>query len=293
LSTSVKQRPTYYLSIFFIFVIINALAFIANAEEQTNNKLSDTDNGGFLEITSGIAALNSRYVDAPKSVGSVTDLRFRYYWNNFFLEYEGFKGLGFPGVGYNFYNQDSWMLDVFLTETHPAILWNEGDYIENGIINEQDGLTGITPRKSDNRWSLRATRFINDTTALRILIASESDINGIDYSSPYFAAWYGITWQHQNINFHSTFNVQYDNAQTLDYYYGVSGQDISDKFTAYTASSGVSVSAELGITYPLAIDWLLESSFKITRLPNSIYNSPLIDTRFETYTQLSLTYVLF
>lgn len=293
MSTSVKQRPTYYLSIFFIFVIINALAFIANAEEQTNNKLSDTDNGGFLEITSGIAALNSRYVDAPKSVGSVTDLRFRYYWNNFFLEYEGFKGLGFPGVGYNFYNQDSWMLDVFLTETHPAILWNEGDYIENGIINEQDGLTGITPRKSDNRWSLRATRFINDTTALRILIASESDINGIDYSSPYFAAWYGITWQHQNINFHSTFNVQYDNAQTLDYYYGVSGQDISDKFTAYTASSGVSVSAELGITYPLAIDWLLESSFKITRLPNSIYNSPLIDTRFETYTQLSLTYVLF
>lgn len=293
MKTLAKQRQLFCLSLSIILFVVNALTFEVNAKEQTHNKLSDTENGGFLEITSGIVALNSRYVDAPKTVGSVTDLRFRYYWNNFFLEYEGFKGLGFPGIGYNFYNQESWMLDLFITETHPAILWNEGDYIENGIINEQDGLIGITPREADDRWSLRATHFIDDKTALRILFSPVPDIGSIRGNSPYVAVWYGKIWQHQNMNFHATFNAQYYNANTLDYYYGVSGQDISEKFSAYTASSGISLSAELGITYPLATDWLLESSFKVTRLPSSIYKSPLIDTQFETYAQLSLTYVLF
>lgn len=276
-----------------LFFVVNTLLFTVNAKEQINNKLSDTEDGGFFEITTGVIALDSRYIDAPKEIGSVADLRFRYYWNSFFLEYEGFKGLGFPGVGYNFYNQNAWMLDVFITETHPAILWEDEGHIENGVINEQDGLIGITPRESDDRISLRATHFIDDTTVVRIVVAPISDLKGLADVSPYLAAWYGKTWQHKNINFHATLNAQYYNSNILNYFYGVADDDISGKFQSYKASSGISLSAEFGVVYPLAKDWLLESSLKLTRLPNSIYHSPLIDTRLESQAQISVTYVLF
>jgi len=296
LNTLVKQHPIHHLSLtVIIFFVVITLTFSVNAQEQINNKLSDTEDGGFFEITTGVVALKSRYVDAPKDIGLVTDLRFRYYWNNFFLEYEGFKGLGFPGVGYNFYNQNAWMFDVFITETHPAILWDGGDgNIENGVINEQDGLIGITPRDSDGRMSLRATHFIDERTALRIVIAPMSDLKEIEGISPYLAVWYGKTWQYQNVNFHTTLNAQYYNANTLDYYYGVADKDISEKFNYYyKAKSGISLSVELGMVYPLATDWLLEGSFKFTHLPDSIYNSPLINTRLESQAQISVTYVLF
>jgi hypothetical protein len=284
----------YNLSLTIVlFFVVNTLFFTVNAKEQINNKLSDTEDGGFFEITTGVIALDSRYIDAPKEIGSVTDLRFRYYWNNFFLEYEGFKGLGFPGVGYNFYNQNAWMLDVFITDTHPAILWEVEGHIESGVINEQDGLAGIIPRQSDNRWSLRATHFIDDTTVLRIIIAPISDLKEIETVSPYLAGWYGKTWQHKNMNFHATLNAQYYNSNILDYYYGIAGDDVSDKFEYYKASSGISLSAEFGIAYPLAKDWLLESSLKFTRLPDSIYHSPLIKTRLESQAQISVTYVIF
>ena len=294
MNTQVKQRPVHHLSLsFIIFLIVNASIFNVGAQEQINNKLSDTEDGGFFEFTAGIVALDSRYVDAPKDIGSVADIRFRYYWNNFFLEYEGYKGLGFPGVGYNFYNQNTWMFDVFITEIHPAILWEDDGHVENGVINEQDGLIGITPKDSDDRISLRATHFIDDKTALRIVIAPMSDLKEMKEDSPYLAVWYGKTWQHQNINFHTTLNAQYYSSDILNHYYGVEGEDISDKFESYSAQGGISLSAELGMAYPLTKDWLLESSLKLTRLPDSIYNSPLINTRLESQAQVSVTYVLF
>jgi outer membrane protein len=287
LNSVLKQISVFTLTLLVILLFTNS------AVGQNNNKLSDTENGGFLEINTGILALNSRYLDAPENAGVIADLRFSYYWRGFFLENRGHQGIGFPGIGYNFYNEDSWMLDIFITETHPSILWDYGIDIENGVLNEQDGLIGIRPRESDDRIALRATRFIDDTTALRFLIAPISDTKGIAEVSPYLAVWYGKTWQYQNINFHSIYSAQYYNTSTLQYYYGVTDEDVSEKFQPYKAHSGVSLSAEFGMTYPLSADWLFESSVKLTRLPDNIHNSPLVSGRFESQALISLTYVIF
>lgn len=283
-------KTRFSIQVFYIFFIV---FFTSHAQSEINNKLSDTQDGGFLEINSGVVALQSRYIDAPKDIGLFTDLRFSYYWRNFFLENKGIKGLGVAGMGYNFYNQNAWMFDVFVTETHPAILWNESDYIENGLIDEQDGLLGIKPRDTDDRTSLRATYFIDDTSSLRFIIAPISEVSGINSFSPYVAAWYGNTWQYKNMNFHTILNAEYFDTNTLDYYYGIRPDDVTDKFTLYQATKGISISAEVGLTYPLSSDWVLESSVKFTRLPTSMYKSPLVHTRLEAYAQLSVTYVLF
>ena len=248
-------------------------------EEQNNN-------GGFMEVSFGLAALNSRFVDAPYHLGSLLDLRLNYQWNGFFIEDKGLNGVGLPGIGYNFYNDQAWSLDIYLNEIYGEIATGDGDTIRD----EQSGLTGIHPRKSDDRIGLRATYSIDESSVFRMLAApiSARDGNGL-----HLAAWYGKTWQYYNINFRSVLGAQYDSSKTLDYYFGVAPSEASDKFPVYQAGSGVTLSAELGLSYPLAKDWVLESSLKFIRLPDSIYHSPLIEPRVEAIAQVSLVYVLF
>jgi outer membrane scaffolding protein for murein synthesis (MipA/OmpV family) len=174
---------------------------------------------------------------------------------------------------------------VYLSEVHKGIATDYSDTINN----EQSGLIGINPRDSDNRLGLRATHYLDETSALRVLFAPISSLGNHD---THLALWYGKSWQYFNANFHTTFSAQFDSNKTLNYYYGVSESEVSDKFTAYKAGSGMTLGAEFGISYPLAKDWVLESSLKLTRLPSSIYNSPIVDPKIETFAHISIVYVL-
>ncbi|MEP1444918.1 MAG: MipA/OmpV family protein [Paraglaciecola sp.] len=252
---------------------------------QTSNE-DDSSNGGFMEASFAIAAFDSRFVDAPHHFGNVLNLRFNYQWNGFFIEDKGLKGLGLPGIGYNFYSDPAWSFDMYISEVHTSIRVDDSDTINN----EQNGLIGINPRKSDNRFGLRATHYINETSALRLLIAPISDL---EHHDTHLALWYGKTWQYFNANLYTTFSAQYDNSKTLNYYYGVSDSEASDKFPVYTAGSGITLGAEFGISYPLATDWVLESSIQFTRLPSSAHNSPIVDPKIESIAQISIVYVLF
>ena len=249
------------------------------AEEQNNN-------GGFMELSFSFAALESRFVDAPYHFGPMLHLRLNYQWNGFFIEDKGLNGVGLPGLGYNFYNDQTWSFDMYVSEIHGEIATGDGDTIRD----EQSGLTGIRPRESDDRLGLRATYYFDDTSVLRMLFAPLSDIKNQDM---HFALWFGKSWQNQNINFHTIFSAQYDGSKTLDYYYGVSDAEVSDKFAAYKAGSGFTLGAEFGLSYALTKDWVLESSVKLIRLPDSIYDSPMIAPRVESFAQISFVYVLF
>lgn len=255
--------------------------------EDTNNASDAQENGGFVEFNFGLAAYNSRFIEEPHHSGAFAWLRLNLRWEGFFVEDKGDKGLGRPGVGYTFYSSEQWTLDAYISEVHGAVASAEEDV--SHYPGADDGLTGISPRESDDRLGLRATYSFDDNTAFRLLAAPR----GFDNSGPYLGAWYGKTWQVQNYNFHAITSAQYYSGNILNYYYGVSGQDVSEKFPAYRAGSGITLSAEVGVTYPLSKDWLIESSLKLNWLPASIVDSPLIDTSIESVVRISLTYVVF
>lgn len=258
---------------------------LAIGQEQKPSE-GQNDNGGFMEVSMTFAAFESRFVDAPYHFGGLLNIRLNYQWNGFFIEDKGLNGLGLPGLGYNFYNDQRWSFDIYLSEIYGEIATDDADTIGN----EQRGLEGILPRNSDDRIGLRTTYYFDETSVLRVLVAPFSDLKNQDI---HLAMWYGKSWQRYNTNFHAIFSAQYDGARTLDYFYGVTGTEVSDKFPAYQASSGFTLSAELGVTYPLAKDWVLESSIKLIRLPSSVAHSPLVDPQVESFLQFSLVYVLF
>lgn len=264
-----------------VFLGLNSLIAAAQTPKEDNQ-----NNGGFMEASFAFAALDSRFVDAPHHFGNLINIRFNYQWNGFFIEDKGLRGLGLPGLGYNFYSDSDWSFDLYASEVHTAIATDDADTINN----EHNGLTGISPRESDNRLGLRATHYFDETSALRVLIAPISDR---EHHDTHIAMWYGKTWQYFNTNFYSTFSARYDSGKTLNYFYGIAEAEVSDKFSVYKAGSGVTFGAEIGFTYPLATDWVLESSLKFTVLPNSVHNSPMIDPKIESFGHISIVYVLF
>lgn len=264
-----------------VFLGLNPTAATAQTSDEEDNS-----HDGFMEASFAFAAFDSRFVDAPHHFGGVLNLRFNYQWKGFFIEDKGLRGLGLPGMGYNFYSDPTWSFDMYISEVHTSIGVDDSDTIND----EQNGLVGINPRKIDNRLGLRATHYIDETSALRVLIAPVSDL---EHHDTHVALWYGKTWQYFNANFYTTFSAQYDSSKTLNYYYGVSNSEASDKFPVYQAGSGITLGAEFGISYPLATDWVLESSIKFTRLPSSVYNSPLVDPKIESIAHISIVYVLF
>ncbi|WP_340676705.1 MipA/OmpV family protein [Paraglaciecola sp.] len=260
------------------------LVFMGLSPVMAEDEASNTDNdSNFLEINFGLTTFESRYTDAPENIGVFFLIHLNYQWKGFFIENKGNKSLGMPGGGYHFYNQKNWVLDAYISETHHGIL---EEYTEN-LNSEHNGLQGLSVRGPDVRLGLRVTHYIDNSTAMRLLLAP------IGNRGPYVGAWYGKTWQVQNYNFHAIASAQYHAAETQNYYYGVRGAEVSDKFPAYQARSGITLGAELGLTYPLTKDWVFESSLKLTRLPNSVYHSPLVESRVETIAQISLVYVLF
>ncbi|KXI27438.1 MipA/OmpV family protein [Paraglaciecola hydrolytica] len=267
-----------------ILALVMSLSSVI-AQEQNTNEEQD-ENGGFMEATFGFAAFDSRFVDAPQHLGVLLNLRLNYQWNGFFIENKGVNGLGLPGFGYNFYRGKEWSFDVYFSEIYGAIASDDA----YDIGNEQDGLVGILPREEEQRAGLRSTYNFDDSSVLRVLVAPFS---ALEHRDIHLAMWYGKSWQRYNTNFHTILSAQYDSKRTLNHFYGVSGSEISDKFRAYQAGGGLTLSAELGLTYPLAKDWVIESSLKVIRLPNSIYDSPLVENRIETIAQISLVYVLF
>ena len=255
------------------------------ADEQSSAD-EHSELSGSMELSSSIVAFRSRFAYAPQHLGALLNIRLNYQWNGFFIEDKGLNNLGLPGLGYNFYNDQAWSLDIYLNEIYNEMATEDSD----DLGNEQDGLVGIHRRAPDDRIGLRATYYIDDNSVFRMLAAP---ISALDDNGFHFAAWYGNTWQYYNINFRSVLGAQYDSAKTLNYYFGVAPAEASDKFPVYQAGSGVTLSAELGLSYPLAKDWVLESSLKFIRLPDSIYHSPLIEPRVEAIAQVSLVYVLF
>lgn len=267
-----------------------ALVMILSPQEVRADEQSSADEhseiNGSMELSSSIVTFRSRFAYAPQHLGALLNIRLNYQWNGFFIEDKGLISLGLPGLGYNFYNDQAWSLDIYLNEIYGEMASDDADTKGN----EQDGLTGIHRRGADDRIGLRATYYIDESSVFRMLAApiSARDGNGL-----HLAAWYGNTWQYYNINFRTVLGAQYDSGKTLNYYFGVAPSEASDKFPVYQAGSGVTLSAELGLSYPLAKDWVLESSLKFIRLPDSIYHSPLIEPRVEAIAQVSLVYVLF
>lgn len=231
--------------------------------------------------------------------GFAVELRAQY--KGFFFEVPG-RGLGDrdglytgPGLGYNFFNTETWSFDAYFTEESNSIKWRFANPEQVYEIYKD----------SDRRFGLRATgyydKFLTQFTFTPVSLRDE--IGGVALS-----ASIRRDWQIRNFNIFTSIGAKYRSSDILNYYYGITEEEALriSKITRYwdtaeqlnkfyapiEVSAGTSVNFQLGFEYPLTENWVLGGFYSVAKFADSVKNSPFrAGDATSVMSGLSITYV--
>jgi outer membrane protein len=235
------------------------------ADEAKSSQLSDEDrSGGYLKLGFGYKAVVNPYQDEEK--GKTLFLNGRYQWENgLFVEASFYRVLNTGlNVGYNFYNTEQWNFDVATTIAHGAT--EVGVFDQGKVFRKKSDITRML--------ALRATGSFDQTT-LQLVVAPYS-LNSDYNNGLYASAWLDRSFQFKNWEFYGAVGLEYRSEDMLEYYYGISDEIATEHFTAYEASSGIDITAEVGASYPISKNWLFETYYRYTDLADAMSDSPIM-----------------
>ena len=85
--------------------------------------------------------------------------------------------------------------------------------------------------------------------------------------------------------------LQYSSHSLTNYYYGISSsEEKKSGLTAYQPSSSLTSFVNLTALYLINSHWNMTLITNVTRLDNTLYNSPMVDSRYNINTYLSVVY---
>jgi outer membrane scaffolding protein for murein synthesis (MipA/OmpV family) len=131
-----------------------------------------------------------------------------------------------------------------------------------------------------------------------IQFAINQDATG-DHNGTTLSALIGRSWQIRNWNFHGIIGAEYASAKINDYYVGVtearSASHLLNGFEVevYDADASVSLSTEIGVTYPISEDWVFRATARAATIADEITDSPYYRNKESVATSFrtSLSYV--
>jgi outer membrane scaffolding protein for murein synthesis (MipA/OmpV family) len=248
----------------------------------------DTSNGGYFEVGVGLHYADGGRLDELNGKRN-DDYRFLYTLN---LNYEyRYKGLFIEAasgsadglnLGYNFWHNNYWTID-FLA-------------LSGGGDPDNDDLTGSPESERDAELidrnfgfsgsGIRATGYLGEYILQYRLLADAFNDNGVVST-----ARAGRSWQVKNWNFHAIASLRYDSAKTNQRAFGITPEEATARFDAYTPSSSVSFGAEVGATYPLSEHWVFRTTARFVQQNKEAELSPLRNRKHGVSFNSSISYV--
>jgi outer membrane protein len=102
---------------------------------------------------------------------------------------------------------------------------------------------------------------------------------------------YGAKFTASAVVFYPMLGLDYQSANYVNYYYGVSDQEAAiSSFSSYKPSAAINAYFGLIADISLRGDWHLNAYLRHKRLDDSIYHSPVVDKRFLDTAYLALSY---
>lgn len=209
-------------------------------------------------------------------------LELRAQYQGFFLEIPG-RGLGDndgiytgPGLGYNFFNTNTWSFDAYFSSERGSGEWN--------FANPEQKYT--IPKDSDLRFGLRATGYYDKflTQFIFTPVSTRSEIGGYALS-----ASIRRDWQVRNYNIFTSIGAKYRSSDILNYYYGITEEEalniseissyfdtaaqLDDYYAPTEIGAGTSINFQLGFEYPLTEHWVLGGFYSVVKFAESVKNS--------------------
>lgn len=254
---------------------------------RSGKGVPDNSNGGYFEIgPSASYGANSRVDDDDdEGYGIGVELGGAYRYKGFFIELSQgtFDGLN---LGYNFWNNQHWSVDLLASSFNGSIDTDNADRIDSRLTEAQRDAELVDRDTFYSGAGIRVTGYYGDYILQYRLITDTHGGNGVVST-----ARLGKSWQVKNWNFHGIVNAQYTSATTNRYWFGIDAEEATTRFPEHDPNASVSFSAEVGVTYPLGKDWVFRSFARYGLLSDDAKDSPLTDDDHWALFVNSISYV--
>ena len=190
-------------------------------------------------------------------------------WRDFFVEMYGENNLGLA-IGYKLYRTDAISVDIIASNSY-----EKSAFINTGRGMQNDG--GPNNREPDLwMFGLRTIKYWQD---YMLQLNLQYDASGYN-KGMLLSVVSGRNWQLRNWNLHATAGIEYTDSKLNDYYVGINATRAAELNTdVYQAGSGLSVSSEFGLSYPLAQNWVFKAATRATTIPDAVTDSPYFQNK--------------
>lgn len=204
-----------------------------------------------------------------------------YRYKGLFAEAE--FGAKYINIGYNIWNNDHWTVDFLAASARGSISKDE-----DKTLTEQEQNKKLAWERTT--WyvgsGLRITGYFNNYMLQYRLVTDVHHNNGITSTINF-----GKSWQKRNWNFHAIVGAEYTSAKTNNYWFGVSEDKATERFSAYKPDASIGLTAQVGVDYPISEKWVSSAFFRITQLPDEVNNSPIIQDSYDAIFVTSISYI--
>jgi outer membrane scaffolding protein for murein synthesis (MipA/OmpV family) len=214
-------------------------------------------------------------------------------YKGFFLQSNQRRSNAFLGgteLGYQLIVEDNWQLDVI------AKAYMQG-YDSESLIEYGGGddslLAGLREREATVGIALRYSQYFEESVfTIDFASAHTGDDEYDDHVSGLIIdSFYSYLLPYRNWDFYFGGGLTYYSQNIVDYYIGVSADEVSDSRAEYTADDGFRAQLELYAQHPLSANWSFNAGITHSIYSNEVKESPLVDRNQVTQVMLGVLYV--
>ena len=198
--------------------------------------------------------------------------------------------LGGTELGYQLFIEDTWQLDLILKAYMQG--YDSEDLIEYGG-GDEELLAGLKDREVTIGAAIRYSQYFEDAL-FRIDFAYGS--SGIDENENHVGgliidSFYSYLLPYKNWDIYLGAGLTYFSQDIVNYYIGVSADDVLATRPEYDAKAGFRAQTEIYAQYPVSESWSFHTGITHSYFSSNVKESPLVDTNQTTQVTLGVMYV--
>tara|TARA_R100001377_G_scaffold51707_1_gene30262 strand:- start:2699 stop:3655 length:957 start_codon:yes stop_codon:yes gene_type:complete len=198
--------------------------------------------------------------------------------------------LGGTELGYQLFIEENWQLDLILKAYMQG--YDSESLIEYGG-GDPELLVGLKEREVTIGAAIRYSQYFEDAL-FRIDFAygsSGEDENEHHVGGLIIDSFYSYLLPYKNWDIYLGAGLSYFSQDIINYYIGVSPDEVLATRPEYTADAGFRAQAEVYAQYPVSESWSFHTGITHSYFSTNVKDSPLVDTNQTTQVTLGVMYV--
>lgn len=277
-----------------LLVVICLLPNLSFAVEQQLDKETTLFNQTFSwQVMAGVSIFSAhnplKDVKQEEAIDYLSlSLLIDLYYKGFFIQSNHRRSTGLTQgaeTGYQLHVDDSWALDV-LTKSY--ITGYDPEYLIEQKGKDIPSISGLKRREIGSAVALRYSYFTEDS----ILSVDLAHLAPWTVPSGWLLdVYYSDLFIYRNWDIYIGGGITYYSNQVMDYYYGISDEEVTYARGYYNPNTGFKGSLEVYAQYPISKKWSFNAGITQTYYSDSISRSPIIGKQHITQFLLGAVYV--